>query len=106
MNVDIVYDAETKNGIPYLKSIYEAKTARGFRYRDVVNDLDSLEGAKSAAMASGQYKSYTVGDRSVTRSTMTADRVFSLWEKLMAEKERLEQGRTKRRTLGVIPRDW
>ena len=98
----IHYDAETENGIPYIAALYE----HNFRYKTVVIDLNNLFPAKTGALSSGQYKSYTIGDRSVTRSTMTADRVLALWDKLMAEKDRLEQGRTKRRTLGVVPRDW
>lgn len=100
--VIVHYDAETKNGIPYITALYDGN----FRYKSVVTDLDNMWGAKQTATSGGQYKSYTIGDRSVTRSAMTPDRVLSLWDKLMAEKERLEQGRSKRRTLGVIPRDW
>ena len=96
------YDARTENGIPYISRLYETN----YSYQDVVDDLDALYPMKKAALSGGAYRTYTLGDRSVTRQTMTPEKIRALWERLMAEKERLEQGRSKRQTLGVIPRDW
>ncbi len=96
------YDAETSNVIPYIAALYR----NNFSYRSVVDDLDDLLPAKKTALSGGAYRTYTLGDRSVTRNPLKPDQIVALWDQLMAEKLRLEQNRTKRRTLGVIPRDW
>ena len=98
----ICYDAETENGIPYISALY----ARRFEYRDTVDQLDSLYLARQSVLAEGNVRSYSIGSRSVTRAVLSAKDLLALWDKLMAEKLRMEQGRSRRRTLGVVPRDW
>ena len=72
----------------------------------MVNQLDDLYPARHDVLTEGKVRSYSIGSRSVTRATLSAKDVLALWDKLMAEKSRLEQGRSKRRVLGVVPRDW
>ena len=98
----ICYDAETENGIPFIRGLYINR----FEYKDVVNQLDDLYPARQSVITEGNVRSYSSGSRSVTRAVLSAKDVLALWDKLMAEKLRLEQGRSKRRTLGVVPRDW
>ena len=98
----IYYDAETENGIPYRMGLY----INQFAYRDIVNQLDGLYPARNEVIAGGNVRSYSIGSRSVTRAVLSAKDILALWDKLMAEKLRMEQGRSKRRTLGVVPRDW
>ena len=98
----ICYDAETKNGIPFIRGLYINR----FEYKDVVNQLDDLYPARQSVITEGNVRSYSIGSRSVTRAVLSAKDVLALWDKLMAEKLRMEQGRSKRRTLGVVPRDW
>ncbi len=96
------YDAETPNGIPYFGYLY----ADNFEYRDAVDTLDELYPIKHEAFTTGNTKSYSIGSRSVTKTVLSARDVLKLWDKMMAEKLRLEQRRSKRRTLGVVFRDW
>ena len=96
------YGQETENGVPYIRALYEGS----FEYRNVVDDLDGLYPAKREVLSGGNVRSYTIGSRSVSRAVLPAKEVLALWDKLMAEKARLEQGRSKRRVLGVVPRDW
>ena len=98
----ISYDAETENGIPFVRGLY----INNFSYKDVVNQLDALYPARQEVIEGGKVRSYSIGSRSVTRAVLSAKDVLALWDKLMAEKLRLEQGRSKRRVLGVVPRDW
>ena len=96
------YNAETENGIPYVRNLY----INDFAYKTVVDDLDSLYPTRRSALVDGNVKSYSIGSRSVSRSVLSAREVLKLWDKLMSEKARLEQGRNKRRALGVVFRDW
>ena len=96
------YDAETKNGIPYISGLYWSK----FEYRTVVDDLDDLYPTKHTMLTEGTAKSYSLGSRSVTRTTLSGKQVMELWDKLMAEKIRMEQGLPRSRTIGVVLRDW
>ena len=98
----ICYDAETENGIPFIRGLYINR----FEYKDVVDQLDGLYLARQSVLVEGNVRSYSIGSRSVTRAVLSAKDVLTLWDKLMAEKLRLEQGRSKRRVLGVVPRDW
>ena len=98
----ISYDAETENGIPFMRGLY----INNFSYKDVVNQLDALYPARNDVLTEGTVRSYSIGSRSVTKATLSAKEVLALWDKLMAEKLRLEQGRSKRRVVGVVPRDW
>ena len=96
------YDGKTENGIPYLTKLY----LENFRYQTVVDDLDALYPTKKAALSGGAYRTYTLGDRSITRNPMDADEVIALWNKLMAEKEQLEGAAKPRKAVGVVFRDW
>ena len=98
----ISYDAETENGIPFMRGLY----INNFTYKDVVNQLDALYVARQEVLTEGKVSSYSIGSRSVSKVILSAKDVLTLWDKLMAEKARLEQGRSKRRVLGVVPRDW
>ena len=98
----ISYDAETENGIPFVRGLY----INNFSYKDVVNQLDALYPARQSVITDGKVRSYSIGSRSVMRAVLSAKDVLALWDKLMAEKLRLEQGRSKRRVVGVVPRDW
>ena len=98
----ISYDAETENGIPFIRGLYINR----FEYKDVVNQLDDLYPARQSVLTQGNVRSYSIGSRSVTRAVLSAKDVLALWDRLMAEKLRLEQGRSKRRVVGVVPRDW
>ena len=98
----ISYDAETENGIPFIRGLYINR----FEYKDVVNQLDDLYLARQSVLTQGNVRSYSIGSRSVTRAVLSAKDVLALWDRLMAEKLRLEQGRSKRRVVGVVPRDW
>lgn len=98
----ICYDAETENGIPFIRGLYINR----FEYKDVVDQLDGLYLARQSVLTEGNVRSYSIGSRSITRAVLSAKDVLALWDKLMAEKLRLEQGRSKRRVVGVVPRDW
>ena len=98
----ISYDSETENGIPFIRGLYINR----FEYKDVVNQLDDLYPARQSVLTQGNVRSYSIGSRSVTRAVLSAKDVLALWDRLMAEKLRLEQGRSKRRVVGVVPRDW
>ena len=96
------YDSETENGIPYYRGLYMNR----FEYKDVVEQLASLYPVRRHRLPEGTVRSYSIGSRSVTKAVLSASEVLQLWDKLMAEKLRLESGLGKRRTLGVVPRDW
>ena len=96
------YDAYTEHGIPYFSKLYIKK----FEYKDVVDDLDALYPSKKAALSGGAYRTYTLGDRSITRNAMDPDEIMALWDKLMAQKKQMETGIGPRKAVGVIPRDW
>lgn len=98
----INYDGKTENGIPYLTKLY----IKNFNYQSVVDDLDALYPTKKAALSGGSYRTYTLGDRSITRNAMEPDEIIALWDKLMAQKKQMETGIGPRKAVGVIPRDW
>ena len=96
-------DSKTENGIPYNSTLY----IRNFEYETVVNDLDGLVLTRRSIMTgSGSVSSYTIGSRSLSRQTLSASEILKLWDKLWAKKEQLEQGRTPRKAVGVVLRDW
>jgi hypothetical protein len=97
-----MYDSKTVNGIPYIKRLYE----HSFRYQTVVDDLDALKPQKTAVMSGEAIQTHTTGSWSVTHNVLSASDVTKMWNKLMAEKERLESGKKPRRTVGVVHRDW
>lgn len=99
----IHYDAETEHGIPYLLGLY----MNNFDYKTVVNDLDGMvEARKSIISGSGEVTSYTIGSRSLSRQTLSASDLLKLWDDLMDKKKRMEQGRSARKSVGVVFRDW
>ena len=99
----IQYDAETENGIPYLSGLY----INNFEYKTVVNDLDGMvEVRKSIVSGGGGVTSYTIGSRSLSRQALSASELLKLWDDLMAKKKQLEQGRSARKSVGVVFRDW
>jgi len=99
----IHYDAETENGIPYLLGLY----MNNFDYKTVVNDLDGMvEVRKSIVSGGGGVTSYTIGSRSLSRQALSASELLKLWDDLMDKKKQLEQGRSVRKSVGVVFRDW
>ena len=98
----VMYDDETANGIPYIKGLYWSK----FEYRTVVDDLDALYPTKRRLLTEGNAKSYPIGSRSLTRTTMSAKEILAEWDRLMAEKARLEGGHGKSYAVGIVMRDW
>ena len=100
--MSINYDGKTENGIPYLTKLY----IKNFNYQSVVDDLDALYPTKKAALGGGSYRTYTLGDRSITRNAMDPDEIMALWDKLMAEKLQMEGAKTQRKAVGVVFRDW
>ena len=99
----IIYDAVTANGIPYISRLYRGN----FRYQMTVDDLDALKPARSSIMGGeGTVQSYSIGSRSLTRSQLSAQGVLDLWDKLMKDKELMEEGRRPRKAVAVVNRDW
>jgi len=99
----VTCDAKTENGIPYNSALY----LNNFEYEVIVDDLDGLIIARRTIMkGEGSVSSYTIGSRSLSRQTLSASDILKLWDKLWARKEQLEQGRTPRKSVGVVLRDW
>lgn len=96
------YDGKTENGIPYVVRLYEAN----YKYTATVDDLDTLAPARKQTLSGGAVTSYTIGSRSITRNQLSASEVLKLWDKLMAQKLRLESGAAPRKAVGVVHRDW
>jgi hypothetical protein len=69
----------------------------------------ALEAAEAAyiALLSGQVQSYAIGSRNLTRLDLgTLKQTISTLEKEIDELEAVLQGRSRRKAVGVIPRDW
>lgn len=99
----VTYDAKTENGIPYVSRLY----INDFEYTTIVNDLDALVLTRHSIMTgSGSVSSYTIGSRSLSRQTMSASEILKMWDDLWAKKKRLEEGRSARKAIGVVLRDW
>lgn len=96
------YDAKTENGIPYVAKLYAAN----YKYQVVVDDLDALYPQKKDVLGGGSVTAYTIGNRSITKSQLSAADVIKRWDKLMAEKLRLENGTKPRKAVAVVHRDW
>lgn len=97
------YDAKTDNGVPYVSALY----LKNFEYETVVNDLDGLVVARKSIMSgAGSVTSYTIGSRSLSRQTLSASEILKLWDNLWAKKKQLEEGRSARKAVGIVLRDW
>ena len=96
------YDAKTKNGIPYVSSLY----ARNFQYSTTVDSLDALYTQRQAVLSGGSVSSYTIGNRTISRNNLSATDVMKQWDKLMETKMRLEKGNAPRKAVGIVHRDW
>ncbi|MBQ7564608.1 MAG: hypothetical protein IJT16_11540 [Lachnospiraceae bacterium] len=96
------YDAKTENGIPYFSGLYK----RSFEYLTVVDSLNDLAVQRKAILAGGAVNSYTIGNRSITRNQLSPSELLKLWDRLMAKKLSLENGRKPRKAVGVVHRDW
>lgn len=96
------YDGKTENGIPYMTRLYMAN----YKYQVVVDDLDALAPQKKDVLSGGTVTSYTIGNRSITKNQLSANDVIKRWDKLMAEKLRLENGTAPRKAVAVVHRDW
>lgn len=69
----------------------------------------ALKAAEDAyiALLSGQVQSYTIGSRNLTRLDLgTLKEHIAALEKEIDELEAVLQGRSRRKAVGVIPRDW
>ena len=96
-------DAKTENGIPYVSSLY----VKNYEYETIVTDLDGLVVTRKSIMSgSGSVTSYTIGSRSLSRQTLSASEILKLWDSLWDRKKRLEEGRSARKSVGVVLRDW
>ncbi len=101
--MNISYDATTDNGIKYISSLY----SKSFDYQIVIDDLDALYVVRSSVLSGeGNVESYSIGSRSLTRKSLSASEVLSLWGELMAKKKQLEMRRKPRKAVGVVLRDW
>lgn len=96
------YDGKTENGVPYIVRLYQTN----YKYTVTVDDLDELVPCRKQALSGGAVSSYTIGSRSITRNQLSASEVMKLWDKLMAQKLRLESGTAPRKAVGVVHRDW
>ena len=99
----MTYDAKTENGIPYILRLY----GKSYRYACVVDDLDALQPARRAVLeGGGNVTQYSIGSRQLTRAAMGASQTLALWDKLTAEKARLEGAGGPRKSVGIVLRDW
>lgn len=58
-------------------------------------------------LLSGEVQSYTIGSRSLTKFDLeTLQDTIAKWEKEVDELEALLAGQKRRKSVGVIPRDW
>jgi len=70
---------------------------------------DAAEKLRAAyiALADGGVQSYTIGSRSLTKFDLsTIGEEIAMHEKKMDELEAELSGRSRRRAVGVVPRDW
>ena len=95
------YDAETTNGIKYFSALYK----RNYQYSTCVDSLDRLAVQRESVLSGDAVTSYTIGNRSITRNAMSPTDIMKLWDKLMAQKLRLENGNKPRKAVGVVHRD-
>jgi hypothetical protein len=99
----MTYDSYTENGVPYIKSLY----MQSYKYSVIVDDLDALAPLrKEVRSGGGAVSSYQIGNRNISRGSLSAQDVLKQWDKLMGEKERIESGRKPRKAVGVVHRDW
>ena len=99
----ISYDAETENGIGYIKKLYTGN----FEYKMIVNNLDGLVPVIQAfSSGSGAVSSYSLGTRQVSRQVASLNQAREWWDDLMRKKKQLEQCKKPRKAVGVVPRDW
>ena len=98
----MTYDAKTENGIQYISALYAAS----FRYQSCVDGLDKLVKQRDAVLSGEAVAGYTIGNRSITRNALSATDVLKQWDKLLAQKLRLENGNAPRKAVGVVHRDW
>ena len=69
----------------------------------------ALEAAEAAyiALLSGQVQSYAIGSRNLTRLDLgELKETISTLEKEIDELEAVLRGGARRKTVGIIPRDW
>ena len=69
----------------------------------------ALEAAEAAylALLSGQVQSYTIGTRNLTRLDLSElKETISTLEKEIDELEAVLRGGSRRKAVGIIPRDW
>ncbi len=69
----------------------------------------ALEEADAAyiALLSGQVQSYTIGTRNLTRLNLSElKKHISMLEKEIDELEAVLRGGSRRKAVGIIPRDW
>lgn len=99
----IRYDATTEHGIQYLSGLYRVNAG----YSQVVNDLDGMVEVRSSILAGGGgVSSYTIGSRSLTRQALSASELLKKWDDLQNKKLQYEQGRSARKAVAVVLRDW
>ena len=99
----IRYDATTEHGIQYLSGLYGSN----YDYQQVINDLDGMvEVRKSILSGNGGVSSYAIGSRSLSRQALSASDLLKLWDSLWNKKQQLEQGRSSRKAVAVVSRDW
>ena len=69
----------------------------------------ALESAYNAynALLSGQVQSYTIGSRNLTRLNLSElEKTIAKLEKEIDELEAVLRGGSRRKAVGIIPRDW
>lgn len=98
----MTYDGKTENGIQYISALY----AGNYRYQTCVDGLDKLVKQRDAVLSGEAVSGYTIGSRSITRNSLSATDVLKQWDKLLAQKLRLEKGNAPRKAVGVVHRDW
>ena len=81
--------------------------------QDIKERLDfrrkALTAAQEAytALLSGQVQSYAIGSRNLTRLDLAQlKREIDALEKEIDELTAVQSGKSRRRALGVVPRDW
>ena len=70
---------------------------------------NALEAAEAAyiALLSGQVQSYTIGSRNLTRLNLAElKETISTLEKEIDELEAVLRGGSRRKAVGIVPRDW
>lgn len=70
---------------------------------------DALKAAREAytALLSGQVQSYAIGSRNLTRLDLEKlKKEIDALEKELDELTALQSGKSRRKAVGVVPRDW